>query len=90
MYNQLSEDEENEINSYIYIYKKYNFVEHYEVNNFISRQNAWDKFPNIRSLNDHGVHKGIPGILPKFYAIICERLKIEGAGGAPIDEAHHY
>ncbi len=83
-------DEDKELDEYIEIYTKYSFKEHYEVNHYITKNELWNKFPNIRSLNDHASHKGIPGILPKFYAQVCERLEIEGAGGSPLDKAIHY
>ena len=83
-------DEDNELDEYIKIYKKYSFKEHYEVNHYITNNKLWTKFPNIRSLNDHARHKGIPGILPKFYAQICDKLKIVGSGGSPLDQAVHY
>lgn len=85
----ISLQELNEIKNYINIYKKHNFKEHYEVNEFISKMNLWGKFPKIRSLNDHGSYR-VQGILPKFFAIICEELNIEGASGAPLDRATPY
>ncbi len=89
-FKKLTSAEEDEISHYIKIYIDNGFKEHYEVNSYISQNNIWDSFPNIRSLNDHGVHKKIPGILERFYAIICKRLDIEGAGGTPLDKAEHY
>ena len=83
-------DEDYELDEYIKIYTKHGFKEHYEVNHHITKNNLWNKFPNIRSLNDHSGYKGIPGILPKFYAKVCERLEIKGAGGSPLDKATHY
>ena len=86
----LSLKESQEINQYTKIFLENNFKEHYEVNRYISKMNLWDEFPNIRSLNDHGENKDIPGILPKFYAIVCKKLEITGAGGTPLDQAKHY
>jgi len=82
--------ESSQIKEYIEIYKEQSFEEHYEVNNFISNHNMWNRFSEIRSLNDHGKHKNIPGILPKFYAIVCEMLQIEGADGAPLEKSQKY
>ena len=89
-FKNLTVPEENEISHYIKIYIDNGFQEHYEVNSYISKNNIWDLFPNIRSLNDHGIHKEIPGILERFYAIVCKRLDIDGAGGTPLDKAEHY
>ncbi len=83
-------DEERELNEYIDIYLKNGFKEHYEVNDYITKNNLWDNFSNMRSLNDHRGCKNILGILPKFYAQVCKRLNIEGAGGSPLDNATHY
>lgn len=88
--NRLNSAEEKEVTNYIKIYMDNGFTEHFEVNTFISQNNMWDLFPNMRSLNDHAENKEIPGILPKFYAIVCKRLDIEGAGGASLDKAEHY
>lgn len=87
---KLSLDESNEVKKYIDIYRSNNFKEHYEVNSYISKMNLWNDFPNIRSLNDHGDNIEIPGILPRFYAIICKELEIDGAGGASLDKATPY
>lgn len=86
----LSPAESEEVERYMEIYKRNGFEEHYEVNRYITETHSWDEYPNIRSLNDHGEHMGIPGILPRFYAIICEELEIAGAGGVPLDKATHY
>lgn len=86
----LSFKESHEINHYTKIFLENGFKEHYEVNRYISKMNLWDEFQNIRSLNDHGENKNIPGILPKFYAIVCKKLEITGAGGTPLDQAKHY
>ena len=88
--NKISLSEDNEVKQYIKIFKDNNFKEHYEVNVYISQNKLWDDFSNIRSLNDHGDYKEIPGILPKFYAIICKELDIDGAGGHSLDKANPY
>jgi len=90
VYTKLNTDEEQEVNRYIQIYIENDFKEHFEVNKYISFNNMWDLFPNIRSLNNHANNKEIPGILPKFYAIVCKKLDIKGAGGAALDKAEHY
>ena len=86
----ISHEEALEIDNYIQIYRENDLNEHYEVNMYISRNNLWGNFVNIRSLNDHGESKNIPGILPKFYAAVCKELNIGGAGGDPLDNARSY
>jgi hypothetical protein len=66
------------------------FVKNCNYLRYLAETNSWDKFSHIRSMNKHGIHTGIHGILPKFYAIVCKRLEIGVAGGAPLDEARPY
>ena len=89
-YSKISAEEYLEVEKYLEIFKKNNFTKHYEVNEFISNNLLWNEFQNIRSLNKHGEHKGIKGILPKIFAIICTELEISGANGTPLDKAEHY
>jgi cold shock CspA family protein len=89
-YHHLSLLQNSQIMEYIGIYKKESFTQHYEVNNYITVNKIWDRFSEIRSLNDHGESKNIPGILPKFYAIVCTILKITGANGAPLYKSEKY
>lgn len=86
----LSKDEQSEINKYITIFRENGFTKHYEVNNFINENNMWDEFTTIRSLNDHGIHKEIEGIEPRYFAIICHILSISGEGGSPLDSYKKY
>lgn len=86
----LTDDELREIDEYIKLYKENNCKEHYEVNQIVSNKGEWDKFKNIRSLNDHGPHKEIPGIQPKYYNIICDLLNISGCQGLPLDSYKKY
>lgn len=87
---KLNSSESKEINDYIKIYRNNNFKKHHEVNEFISGNNMWGKFPIMRSLNDHGKYKDIEGIQPKYYDIICQILKISGEKGLPLDAYKHY
>lgn len=89
-FDKISLSESNEIKKYIDLFKDNKFKEHYEVNNYITKNGFWNDFSNIRSLNDHGIYKEIPGILPKFYAIVCKELEIDGAGGTSLDKANRY
>lgn len=83
-------NEEYEISKYIEIFRKFNCREHYEANEIITQQDRWDEFKTIRSLNDHGKHKEIPGIQPKYFEIICNILKITGSNGHSLDNYEVY
>ena len=83
-------DEDTELARFIEIYKICNLKEVHEVCNYITKNKLWNKFSNIRSLNDHSGNKEIPGILPKFFTQVCKKLDIKGAGGLPLDKAVHY
>jgi hypothetical protein len=87
---KLSESETNEISRYVKIFRNNNFENHTEINNYITENGIWDDFPTIRSINDHGEYKNIPGILPKYFEIVCSILKINGDKGAPLTRAIHY
>ena len=86
----LSLNEANEVNAYIKIFRENGFKEHFQVNEFITNKDKWNEFPTIRSLNDHGEHKKIPGVLPKYFDMVCSILKINGANGRSLDKATHY
>ena len=83
-------EEASQVKKYAKIFKDKSFYEHYEVNNYIGNHNLWNDFSKIRSFNDHGNYKRIPGIQPKYFAIVCEILEITGAGGSPLDKAEPY
>lgn len=86
----LTNSETEEINAYIKIYRENSFSKHFEVNRFISDNDLWCKFPTIRSLNNHGEHKDIPGIEPKYFEVICQLLDISGEGGLSLDAYRKY
>ena len=86
----LTSVEVHDINEYLNIYRDNSFSAHFEVNHYISQNNFWDNFPSIRSLNDHGPHRGIPGIQPKYFEIICQLLGVSGEGGLPLDAYQKY
>jgi hypothetical protein len=83
-YTCLSETELNELLNYLWIYKKNNMFEHWQVNEFISENDIWDEFKGIRSMNDHGYEFHIEGIKPNYYAIVCRVLEKEKGDGAPL------
>lgn len=86
----LSKAEMVQIKSYMAIYSEHNFKTQKATNNYITDTKRWDEFPDIRSLNDHGSYTNIPGILPKFYRITCEILKITKGHGAHLTKATKY
>lgn len=85
----LTKEEVIQIKNYIGIYLGNNFKTQKAANNYISERKLWGEFSDIRSLNDHGSYKNIPGISPKFYRITCKILKIDG-GGAQLTKATRY
>jgi hypothetical protein len=87
---KLSSEERNEINEYLKIFRDNSFSKHFEVNQHISDNNLWERFPTIRSLNDHGSYKEIPGIQPKYFEIVCQLLSVGGEGGLPLDAFRKY
>lgn len=88
--NNLTVQEKKEINEYINIYKNLNFSKHYEVNNYISRNQLWGRFPTIRSRNTHANGAVVPGIFPKYYAIVCELVGMESGDGTSLEKSEEY
>ena len=88
--NLLNHEEREEIQRYIEIYKTEGCNAHFQVNEYITKNNLWHNFKKIRSLNDHGEFKSIPGIQPKYFEIVCNLLKISGENGRPLDAYFTY
>jgi hypothetical protein len=86
----LSAAESCEVDEYIRIFKREGFSKHTEVNDFISKNELWNNFKTIRSLNDHGKFKEIEGIQPKYFEVICHILNISDEGGLPLDSYTKY
>jgi cold shock CspA family protein len=86
----LSEDEIIQLTSYVKLFKEHNCSEHWEVNKIISAKKMWGSFEKIRSLNNHGRIVPVKGILPKYFAIVCEVLEVGGDGGAKLISATKY
>jgi transposase len=86
----LTKTENDEINEYIKIFRDNNLTKHHEINDMISKTDSWNKFPTIRSLNEHGKHKEIPGIQPHYFEIVCNILYISGEGGLSLDSYKKY
>ncbi|WP_017221374.1 cold-shock protein [Moritella dasanensis] len=87
---RVTNEQIKEIKQYVRIYKTERYSKHHEVNTYITKNQVWGQFSNIRSMNDHGNSKTVPGILPKFYSIVCEILSISGDNGAPLLKSEAY
>lgn len=87
---ELSPQELYELSEYINIYNNYDCTRHWEVNQIISDENRWDDFPTIRALNTHRSNNRVRGILPKYFAIICNVLSIDSGSRNPITESKNY
>ncbi|ALM66724.1 hypothetical protein FORC4_1751 [Vibrio parahaemolyticus] len=81
---QLTKKESDEVKAYIDIYQLNGFVEHHEVNRYITINGIWSLFPTIRSMNDHGNGKIVEGIQPRYFEIVCKILNISGDDGTPL------
>lgn len=87
---ELTELEFYQIKKYMDIFVDNKFIDQKDTNNYITEKKYWNKFSEIRSLNDHGEHKEIPGILPKFYRVTCDILKLTKGRGAQLTKATKY
>lgn len=87
---KLTLEETAEINAYTKIYREQNFSKHSQINDHISGHDLWSVFPTIRSLNNHGKFKQVPGIQPKYFEIVCHLLGISGGDGFPLDAFQRY
>ena len=83
-------EEIEQIKKYVRIYKSERCSKHHEVNEYITKHRMWDQFSEMRSMNDHGINKIVPGILPKFYRIVCKILSISGENGSPLLRSESY
>lgn len=87
---ELSQEETEQLLRYLKIFISNDFRRHWEVNEYISENDIWDKFSELRSLNDHGYPTKIKGITPKYFAIVCRALNIGGDNGAPLQDYEKY
>lgn len=88
--NSLTPQEKAEIEEYINIFKRFNFHRHHEVNNYITKNRLWSKFPNIRSENTHENGAVVDGIYPKYFAIVCRLVGMEYGGGSNLIKSERY
>ena len=86
----LSDIEWQQVKSYVAIFIDQSLKKHHEVNNYITGQDQWDKFTEIRSMNDHGNGKVVHGITRKHFKLICEILEITGGDGDPLLHDERY
>ncbi len=86
----LKAEELEQTAEYIQLYHSRKCSEHWQVNNIITKEGKWDEFTAIRSLNDHGTASKLKGITPKFFAIVCLVLSIQGDDGAPLKDYDMY
>jgi len=89
-FSELTEKEKEQLLNYLWIFKSNNFVQHWEVNEYINKHVLWDKFTELRSLNDHGHYNKVKGITPKFFAIACASLDVRADNGNPLEEYEKY
>ncbi|MEC4726209.1 hypothetical protein HWQ46_11670 [Shewanella sp. D64] len=79
-----------QLTRYIAIFKRCNFKEHWQVNEFISNKNAWGEFDALRSNNLHANDFTAKGIYPNYYRIVYEILNISGDSGTHLVNADRY
>jgi hypothetical protein len=87
---KLSSQEVHQIKKYLAIYIDHNFSEQKFANSYITKKKLWHEFPDIRSLNEHGEHKNVPGILPRIYSISNVILDVTKGDGQPLTGYNKY
>lgn len=87
---KLTEKEWKQVKEYVLIYKNNFLSKHHEVNSYITKNNLWDDFSEIRAMNDHGSNKIVEGITKKHFKLVCEILKITGGNGDPLIKSERY
>ena len=85
-----AKEEWDQVKDYVRIYIENNCVKDHEVNDIISMQNDWDKFTEIRSMNEHSNGFIVEGISSKHFRLVCEILKIAGGDGASLVKDERY
>lgn len=76
----------DEITHYISIYRTQKFSKHYEINNWITQNDLWEQFRNIRSLNHHVGGVVVKGIRETYFKITCRLLAISDEGGSRLEK----
>jgi hypothetical protein len=83
-------DELGELVKYCTLFISRGFKRHWDVNEFIEKNNAWGDFPIMRSHNTHTNGYTVNGIHKRFYAIVCRVLNLDGDGGSPLLRIEDY
>ena len=76
----------DEIIHYMSIYHTQKFSKHYEINNWITQNDLWERFRNIRSLNHHVGVVIVKGIRETYFKITCRLLAISDEGGSRLEK----
>ncbi len=80
-----------ECEKYYEMMQSYGFRDQGKMNNYISQNNLWNKFPTIRAYNTHGDIGNIKGITPKAYAKVCRLLgRSMSTNGRPLIDSKRY
>lgn len=87
---ELPEDVQDEIEKFIQIFESQQFSYHHEVCQFISMNNWWSEFPNLRSINEHVNASGVKGIEPKYFAMVCSILNLNEFHGSKLVSSAKY
>jgi hypothetical protein len=86
----LSSKERLQVLEYVRIFRENGYAEHWQVNRWIDRFGSWDDFDSLRAINDHVVAKGVRGISPKFFSIVCTLLDIGPDDGSRLIKSTRY
>lgn len=70
----ITEKEEKEINKFIDIYINFKFITIQNVNTYITENNMWDMFKNIRSMNTYSNSVTSEGVQPMYYNYILKKI----------------
>lgn len=89
-FSELSQKEVEQLLTYLWIFISEDLDEHWEVNEYITNNDIWDDFSELRSLNDHGYKNRVKGITPKYFAIACTVLDVDADDGAPLEDYKKY
>ncbi|EKR4921503.1 hypothetical protein GVH93_20410 [Escherichia coli] len=76
----------DEITHYMSIYHTQKFSKHYEINNWITQNDLWERFRNIRSINHHVGGVVVKGIRETYFKITCRLLAISDEGGSRLEK----
>lgn len=84
---QLTSSEVDEITRYIAIIKHEKYTRHYDANIFITKNNLWDEYKTIRTLNYHSGGAVVKGIKAEYFKIVCKLSGLREENGAPLEDS---